>query len=99
MRETGVSWSSYLKPTGKIRVKRIAVFMMLAALSMAWPTQAKAQGMTGAEYGRLSQKADKKAAKQERKLLKKAAKKQRKALKKYAKAQRKAAKKANRGIR
>jgi hypothetical protein len=74
--------------------------MLLAALSIAGTMPLIAQeGMTGAEYGRLTQKADKKAAKQQRKLMKKIYKKQRKAMKKYAKAQRKAAKKANAHIR
>ncbi|MGB8476978.1 MAG: hypothetical protein WCE61_23110 [Candidatus Acidiferrum sp.] len=78
-------------------MKRIAVFALLLASSVAVPIAASAQeGMTGAEYGRRTQIEAKKAAKQQNKLLKKAAKKQRKAMKKYLKAQRKAAKKSNR---
>jgi hypothetical protein len=80
----------------KLRMKRIAVFTLLAALSVAWSMPAKAQSPGVAEYARNSTERDKKMAKQENKRLKKASKKQRKAMKKYAKAQRKAAKKANR---
>jgi hypothetical protein len=80
-------------------VKRIIVFMLLAALGIAWSVPAKAQSPGVAEYARNSREADKKSAKTLNKRLKKAAKKQGKARKKYAKAQRKAAKKANRHAR
>ena len=77
-------------------MRRIAGAMLLAALIVAWPTCAQAQGMTGAEYGRRSREEDKKqqklarrAAKKQLKISRKAAKRQRKAMKKYAKAQRK----------
>lgn len=90
---------SYLKPKRKFLVKRIAVFALLVAFSIAWSMPAKAQeGMTGAEYGRRTQIEAKKAAKEQRRVFKKAAKKQRKAMKKYVKAQRKAARKANRRV-
>ena len=72
-------------------MKRIAVFTLLVALSVAWSIPAKAQHMSVAESARQSRKADKKQQKMNRK----AAKKQRKATKKYEKAQRKAEKKAN----
>jgi len=77
-------------------MKRIAVFTLLAASSIAWSLPAKAQSPGVAEYARNSRERDKKMAKQENKRLKKASKKQRKAMKKYSKAQRKAAKKSNR---
>ena len=77
-------------------MKRIAVFTLLAALSIAWSLPAKAQSPGVAEYARNSRERDKKLAKQENKRLKKASKKQRKANKKFSKAQRKAAKKSNR---
>jgi hypothetical protein len=81
----------FLKSKGKFRMKRIAVFTLLAALSVGWSIPAKAQRMSVAEAARQSRKADKKQQKMNRK----AAKKQQKATKKYEKAQRKAAKKAN----
>jgi hypothetical protein len=81
----------FLKSKGKSRMKRIAVFTLLAALSVGWSIPAKAQRMSVAEAARQSRKADKKQQKMNRK----AAKKQQKATKKYEKAQRKAAKKAN----
>ena len=80
-------------------MKRIAFFMLLVALRVAWPMPAGAQSTGVAEYARASREADKKAARQQHKQLKKAAKKQRKGMKKYAKAQRKAAKKSNRRAR
>ena len=70
-------------------MKRIAVFILLAALSVAWSIPAKAQGTGAAEYARQTRKADKK----QQKMNKKAAKSQRKTVKKYQKAQRKAFKK------
>jgi hypothetical protein len=81
----------FLKSKGKLRMKRIAVFALLTALSVGWSIPAKAQRMSVAEAARQSRKADKKQQKMNRK----AAKKQQKATKKYEKAQRKAAKKAN----
>ena len=71
---------SFLKSKGKFGMKRIAVFTLLVALSVACSLPAKAQHMSVAESARQSRKADKK---------------QQKATKKYEKAQRKAAKKAN----
>jgi hypothetical protein len=73
-------------------MKRIAAFVLLAALSLAGTMPVQAQLISPQENARRSQKSIKK----QRKMLKKADKKQRKALKKYAKAQRKATKKANR---
>ena len=70
---------SFLKSKGKFGMKRIAVFTLLVALSVACSLPAKAQHMSVAS-ARQSRKADKK---------------QQKATKKYEKAQRKAAKKAN----
>jgi len=72
-------------------MKRIAVFTLLAAFSVACSIPAYAQHMSVAETARQSRKADKKQQKMNRK----AAKKQQKAMKKYEKAQRKAAKKTN----
>jgi len=82
---------SFLKSKGKFGMKRIAVFTLLVALSVACSLPAKAQHMSVAESARQSRKADKK----QRKMNRKAAKKQQKATKKYEKAQRKAAKNAN----
>jgi hypothetical protein len=78
-------WVPFLKSKRKFRMNRIAVFTLLAALSVSWSLPAKAQSTGVAEYARKSRKANKKAAKQ-----------QQKAWKKYAKAQRKAGKKTNR---
>jgi hypothetical protein len=77
-------------------MKRIAVFTLLAALTIAWSLPVKAQSPGVAEYARNSRERDKRLAKQENKRLKKASKKQRKANKRFSKAQRKAAKKSNR---
>jgi hypothetical protein len=77
-------------------MKRIAVFTLLAALSVAWSMPARAQSPGVAEYARNSREFDKKSAKAQNKKLKKASKKQQKARKKYSKSQQKAAKKANR---
>jgi hypothetical protein len=77
-------------------MKRIAVFTLLAVLSVAWSIPAKAQSPGVAEYARNSREFDKKSAKAENKKLKKASKNQRKSMKKYSKSQQKAAKKANR---
>jgi hypothetical protein len=74
-------------------MRRIAVFMLLIALSVAGslPVQAEDTAATAENMRRA-----KKGAKQHEKVLKKANKKQRKSMKKYEKAQRKAAKKAQR---
>lgn len=81
-------------------MKHVATFALLAVLSIAWSLPAKAQeGISGAEFGRQSREAAKKAARKQQELLKKAAKKQRKAVKKYVKAQRKEVKKSNRHAR
>jgi cell division protein FtsB len=77
-------------------MKRIAVFTLLAVLSVAWSIPARAQSPGVAEYARNSREFDKKSAKAENKKLKKASKNQRKSMKKYSKSQQKAAKKANR---
>jgi hypothetical protein len=78
----------FLKSNRKSRMNRIAVFALLAALSVFGSIPAKAQDTGVAEYARQSRKANKKAAKE-----------QRKAWKKYTKAQRKSVKKANRHTR
>jgi hypothetical protein len=80
-------------------MKRIAVFTLLGALSMASSIPANAQSPGVAEYARESRANSKKTAKEQQRLLKKAAKKQRKWMKRNAKAQRKAAKNANRSGR
>jgi Flp pilus assembly protein TadB len=82
-----------------MRMKRIAVIALLAGLSVMWPARAKAQGMTGAEYGRRTYAETKKARKRQKKLMKKEAKRQRKAMKKSLKAQKKQAKKERRQFR
>jgi hypothetical protein len=71
-------------------MKRIAVFILLAVLSVAGTTPAYAQ-RENRSIGENSREA-KKAAKQQQKASKKIAKQQRKAAKKYQKQQRKAAK-------
>jgi hypothetical protein len=78
-------WVLFLKSKRKFQMNRLAVFTLLAALSVSWSVPAKAQDTGVAEYARKSRKADKKAAKE-----------QRKTVKKYVKAQRKAGRKANR---
>jgi Sec-independent protein translocase protein TatA len=72
-------------------MKRIAAFILLLALGVAWSMPAIAQ-RENRSIGENSREA-KKAAKQQQKYSKKQAKRQRKAAKKYQKAQRKAAKK------
>jgi hypothetical protein len=72
-------------------MKRIAAFMLLAALSVAGALPVQAQRTSVEENARQSRR----ATKQQQKMLKKSAKKQRKAMKRSAKAQRKAIKKAN----
>jgi hypothetical protein len=71
-------------------MKRIAVFILLTAFSVAgsMPAYAERENRSIGENGREARK----AAKQQQKASKKIAKKQRKAMKKYQKAQRKAAK-------
>lgn len=71
-------------------MKRIAVFVLLAALSVAATVPAYAQ-RENRSIGENSREA-KKAAKQQRKYVNKNAKRQRKAMKKAQKAQRRAAK-------
>ena len=73
-------------------MKRIVIFMLLVALSLAGAIPAQAQRISPEENARQSRNAIKK----QQKLLNKANKKQQKAMKKAAKAQRKATKKANR---
>ena len=63
-------------------MNRIAVFTLLAVLTVSWPIQAKAQGTGVSEYAHRSKKASKKAAKEYRKAQKKSVKEQRKAVKK-----------------
>jgi hypothetical protein len=70
---------------GKLRIKHVAVFALLIALSGSWAVTAKAQQMSVAEYQRKSAK----DAKKQQKLQKKAAKQQAKAQKKAEKAQKK----------
>ena len=71
-------------------MRRIAAFLLLAALSVAWsmPANAQRENRSIGENGREA----KKASKQYQKAQKKNAKKQRKAAKKTQKAQRKEAK-------
>jgi hypothetical protein len=75
-------------------MKRIALFMLLGVLSVAWSMPAYAQ-RENRSIGENSREA-KKAARQQQKYSKKQAKRQRKAAKKYQKAQRKAAKQQKR---
>lgn len=70
-------------------MKRIHAILLLAALSFAWPTPAKAQIFMGPDSARQAEKANKKYQKAQEK----AARKQQKATEKQEKAQRKAAKK------
>jgi len=76
-------------------MKRIALFLLLAASGVAWAIPAQAQRMTLEESARKSRKDQKK----QQKINRKVAKRQGKAMKKYLKAQRKADKKANRANR
>ena len=71
-------------------MKRIAAFVLLAALTSAWSMPAIAQIFTGPNSARQAQKAGEK----QQKALNKAARKQQKAIAKSEKAQRKAAKRA-----
>ena len=73
-------------------MKRLAIFLVLIATSVAWsiPAHAQRENTSIGENGREARR----AAKQQRKSVNKAAKKQRKAMKKYQKAQRKQARNA-----
>ncbi len=73
-------------------MKRLATFLLLAALSVACSMPVQAKNTTTDENMHRARQ----AAKQHRKELKKLSKKQRKAMKKSAKAQRKANKKLKR---
>jgi uncharacterized membrane protein (DUF106 family) len=73
-------------------MKRIPVFILLVALSLAASIPAKAQIFSGPDSARKAQN----AAKKQQKAQSKAAKKQQKSMKKYQKAQRKAATRAQR---
>jgi hypothetical protein len=75
----------------ELRMRRVAVFTLLAALSGGWPMAASAQYRNVAESARQERKVEK----QQQKMYKKAAKQQQKSIKKYQKAQQKAAKKAS----
>jgi hypothetical protein len=86
----------FLGARRKFHMKRVAVFIFLAALGIAWSMTARAQSPGVAEYASNSREFDKKSAKQQNKKLKRASRKQQKATRKYSKAQRKAAKNANR---
>ena len=73
-------------------MKRIAAFLLLAALSVAGSMPVQAQNTTTDENMHRARQ----AAKKQQKVSKKLAKKQRKAMKKSAKAQHKATKKSQR---
>ena len=78
------------------RIKRIAIFVLVAILSIAsWPVPTSAQRISNAEYARRSRKEQKR----QQKMYRKGTKKQQKAMNKYAKAQAKANRKANRRAR
>ena len=77
------------------RMRRMAVFILLTVLSVAWSMPAEAQSKRVARYGHQSQKAAQKAAEKQQKENEKAARKQQKTIKKYEKKQRRAAKNAN----
>jgi hypothetical protein len=94
----GINWEPYLKRKKEHRMKRIALSVMLAAITVAGPIRARAQGPGVDDYERQSReaykkqlKASKKAMKKQWKLARKTAKKQRKAMKKYEKEQRRQA--------
>jgi hypothetical protein len=76
-------------------MKRIAAFLLLAALSIPCFASTDSHRMTPEQYAKQSKKD---AAKQQ-KMLKKANRKQSKAQKKFEKSQRKAEKKANKDLR
>jgi uncharacterized membrane protein (DUF106 family) len=71
-------------------MKRLAAFLLLAALSVACSIPVQAKNTTTDENMRRAHQ----AAKQNRKAMKKLAKQQRKAMKRSAKAQRKATKRS-----
>ncbi len=75
-------------------MKRVAAFLLLLALSVAWsiPACAQPENRSIGENGREARK----AAKQQQKSVKKAARKQRKAMKKYQKQQKNAARQSQR---
>jgi len=75
-------------------MKRVAVLILLAVLSVTWSTPGKTQSKGVAGYGHQSQKAAQKAAEKQQKEYEKAARKQQKRLEQYEKKQRRAAKKA-----
>ena len=75
-------------------MKRSAIFILLAVLTVAWSMPGEAQNKGVARYGHQSQKEAQKAADKQRKENEQAARKQQKRLEKYEKKQRKAAKKA-----
>lgn len=80
-------------------MKRIAAFLLLAALSVACSMPVQAQNASTPENKAATAEnmhRARRAAKQHNKELKKLSKKQRKAMKKSAKAQRKANKRSNR---
>ena len=62
-------------------MNRIAVFTLLAVLTVSWSIPTKAQGTGATEYAHRSKKANKKAAKEFRKAQKKSMKERRKAVK------------------
>lgn len=76
-------------------MKRIAAFLLLAVVSVAWsvPVYAQPENRSIGENGREARR----AAKQQQKYAKKTAKRQRKAMKKYLKAQKKATRRARYG--
>jgi hypothetical protein len=75
-------------------MKRIATFLLLLILGVAWstPVYAQPENRSIGENGREARK----AAKQQQKYAKKQAKKQRKAMKKYQKQQKRATKQSQR---
>jgi hypothetical protein len=75
-------------------MKRIAAFLLLFALSIAWstPVYAQPENRSIGENGREASR----AAKQQQKYAKKQAKRQRKAMKKYQKQQKRATKQSQR---
>lgn len=75
-------------------MKRLAVLMLLAFLTVPCLPSAYAQVMTPEQNAKQTSK----AAKKQEKALKKANKKQRKATKKFEKAERKQTKKANKDL-
>jgi len=76
-------------------MKRIAVLLLLAILSVAAAVPSQAQRITPEQNASRSRR----DIKHQQKLLKKANKKQAKAMKKYAKQQRKATRKANQNLK